>query len=57
MTSSAPTVRRPVPDTLLPLPARMADAPVRRHRGCFWNHEQAAWAAYAPLPAPRPARD
>ncbi|MGY1632861.1 hypothetical protein ACI784_14260 [Geodermatophilus sp. SYSU D01186] len=57
MTSSAPTVRRPVPDALLPLPPRGAAEPVRRHRGCFWDHEQAAWTPYTPVPLPRPAAD
>ncbi|MGY1821698.1 hypothetical protein [Geodermatophilus sp. SYSU D00079] len=57
MTSSAPTTRRPVPGALLPLPARAAAEPVRRHRGCFWDHEQAGWVAYTPVPLPRPAQD
>jgi hypothetical protein len=58
MTSSpATTIRRPVPDALLPLPLRVADEPVRRHRGCFWDHEQAAWAGYTLVPLPRPAQD
>jgi hypothetical protein len=39
-----------------PAPARRA--PARRHAGCYWDHLQAAWVAYAvPVPAPRPAQE
>jgi hypothetical protein len=43
-----------------PAPARRPDAPApgRRHAGCYWDHLQAAWIAYAaPVPAPRPAAE
>ncbi|MFW3168421.1 hypothetical protein [Geodermatophilus sp. CPCC 206100] len=29
----------------------------RRHAGCYWDHEQAAWVAFTLVPVPRPARD
>ncbi|MGY1638324.1 hypothetical protein ACI78V_16890 [Geodermatophilus sp. SYSU D00742] len=56
MTRPATTVPRPVPDAVFPLPRSTAE-PVLRHGGCYWDHEQAAWVAYTPVPLPRPARD
>ncbi|MBB3085623.1 hypothetical protein [Geodermatophilus sabuli] len=55
MTIPTLAVGQPVPDVLLPLPARPPAPPVSRHRGCYWDHEQGAWRAHAPLPLPRPA--
>ncbi len=52
MTLSAPALRRtprPVPDAVPALP--------RRHPGCYWNWERAAWVAYTALPQPRPPQE
>jgi hypothetical protein len=57
MTSPARLATRPVPDTVLPLPARETTAPVLRHRGCYWDQEQAGWVAFTALPLPRPAQE
>ena len=34
-----------------------APPPARRHQGCYWDHEQAAWVRYTPVPLPRSAQD
>ncbi len=52
MTLSAPALRRtprPVPDAVPALP--------RRHPGCYWNWERAAWVAWTPVPHPRPPQE
>jgi hypothetical protein len=54
MTLLAPT--RPAPT--VPGPAATPEpAPARRHAGCYWDHEQAAWVAHTRLPVPRSVQD
>jgi hypothetical protein len=47
-----------VPATPRRLDALDPEVPATPRRpGSYWDHEQARWTAYAPLPAPRPAAD
>jgi hypothetical protein len=54
MTLLAPT--RPAPAAPVAT-AAVASEPVRRHAGCYWDHEQAAWVPHTALPVPRPVLD
>jgi hypothetical protein len=48
-----PTATVPTPGTSAPAP----DVPVaRRHAGCYWDVERAAWVRFTRLPLPRDPR-
>jgi len=59
MTLPAPTVPRPAraEDALPGVTDQAGAGQPRRHRGCYWDLEQAAWVRFTRVPLPREALD